>query len=145
MPPTTEPGILLLNPPYGERIAAAGVAGQDAATRAQQRQQARTGGREKAIVATTAEESSSSDFFERLASHWKKNYTGWTAWILSPDMSLPRRMRLQAARRVPMWNGPLECRLFRFDMVSGRLVKDAASGQAGHDAANGSKHGPGSE
>jgi hypothetical protein len=40
-----------------------------------------------------------------------------------------------------MWNGPLECRLFRFDMVSGRLVKDAASGQAGHDAANGSELG----
>jgi putative N6-adenine-specific DNA methylase len=28
-------------------------------------------------------------------------------------------MRLKESRRVPMWNGPIECRLFRFDMVAG--------------------------
>jgi putative N6-adenine-specific DNA methylase len=35
-------------------------------------------------------------------------------------------MRLKESRRVPMWNGPLECRLFKFDMVKGRLAKGAA-------------------
>ena len=44
---------------------------------------------------------------------------GWTAWILSPDMRLPSAMRLKESRRVPMWNGPIECRLFRFDLVAG--------------------------
>ena len=34
-------------------------------------------------------------------------------------MKLPTAMRLKESRRVPMWNGPIECRLFRFDMVSG--------------------------
>ena len=34
MPPTDRPGVMLLNPPYGERIAAAGVAGQSAQVRA---------------------------------------------------------------------------------------------------------------
>ena len=28
-------------------------------------------------------------------------------------------MRLAESRRVPMWNGPIECRLFRFDLVKG--------------------------
>jgi putative N6-adenine-specific DNA methylase len=28
-------------------------------------------------------------------------------------------MRLKESRRVPMWNGPLECRLFKFEMVKG--------------------------
>ena len=64
-----------------------------------------------------------SDFFPRLASHWKRAYTqhpaGWTAWVLSPDMKLPSAMRLKESRRVPMWNGPIECRLFRFDLVAG--------------------------
>jgi putative N6-adenine-specific DNA methylase len=23
---------------------------------------------------------------------------------------------------VPMWNGPIECRLFRFDLVAGRMA-----------------------
>ena len=36
------------------------------------------------------------------------------------------KMRLKETRRVPMWNGPIECRLFRFDMVAGRNRGDAA-------------------
>ena len=59
------------------------------------------------------------DFFSQLATHWKKNYPGWTAWMLTPDLKLPGKMRLKESRRVPMWNGPIECRLFRFDMVAG--------------------------
>ena len=59
------------------------------------------------------------EFFPQLAAHWKKNYAGWTAYVLTPDMKLPTKMRLKESRRVPMWNGPIECRLFRFDMVAG--------------------------
>ena len=87
MPPVPT-GLMLVNPPYGERIETGGVAAQD-------------------------------DFFTQLAAHWKKNYAGWTAFILSPDLKLPGRMRLKESRRMPMWNGPIECRLFRFDMVKG--------------------------
>jgi putative N6-adenine-specific DNA methylase len=35
-------------------------------------------------------------------------------------------MRLKESRRVPMWNGSIECRLFRFDMVKGSLKRPAA-------------------
>jgi putative N6-adenine-specific DNA methylase len=34
-------------------------------------------------------------------------------------MKLPGQMRLKESRRVPLWNGPIECRLFRFDMTAG--------------------------
>jgi len=105
MPPTDEPGVMLVNPPYGERIEAAGVAGRS--QRGRERAQGDDGG----------------DFFNQLASHWKKNYPGWTAWVLTPDLKLPSRMRLKESRRVPMWNGPIECRLFRFDMVRGSARK----------------------
>ncbi|MGV3494967.1 MAG: THUMP domain-containing class I SAM-dependent RNA methyltransferase, partial [Ramlibacter sp.] len=109
MPPAPAPGVLLLNPPYGERIEAGGVAG------------AGRGGRERAQMEEAG------DFFAQLASHWKKNYAGWTAWVLSPDAKLPGRMRLKETRRIPMWNGPIECRLFRFDMVAGSArARDAA-------------------
>ncbi len=101
LPPCETPGIMLLNPPYGERIEVAGVAG------------ANRGGREEAQVEDGGE------FFNRLSAHWKKNYSGWSAWVLSPDLKLPGKMRLKESRRVPMWNGPIECRLFRFDMVKG--------------------------
>jgi len=96
MPPA-ESGVIVLNPPYGERIEVGGVA------RGREDAQTEDGG----------------EFFVQLASHWKKNYAGWTAWVLTPELQLPKRMRLKESRRVPMWNGPIECRLFRFDMVRG--------------------------
>jgi putative N6-adenine-specific DNA methylase len=101
MPPSEVPGVMLVNPPYGERIETAGVAGRTHA------------GRERADVADGGE------FFAQLAAHWKKHYSGWTGWVLTPDLKLPSKMRLKESRRVPMWNGPIECRLFRFDMVRG--------------------------
>ena len=120
MPPCEQPGVMLLNPPYGERIAAAGSAGQNAAERA------RTGtvGRE---LAQTEDGAGSSEFFSQLAAHWKKNYAGWQAWMLTPDLKLPSKMRLKESRRVPMWNGPIECRLFCFDMVRGTARGPRAS------------------
>ena len=108
MPPVEQGGVMLLNPPYGERIEVAGVAGQAA-------------GREAAWM------DNGGDFFSLLASHWKKNYAGWSAWILTPDLKLPSTMRLKESRRVPLWNGPIECRLFRFDLVAGRLPKNTAT------------------
>ena len=144
MPPTTDglAGVMLVNPPYGERIDVAGVAGTTALASAQRRTQfqgqsidefgqpvAEHAGddqprrdrnanpaRERAVTESGEE---ASDFFPQLATHWKKNYAGWTAHILTPDLKLPNKMRLKESRRVPMWNGPIECRLFRFDMVAG--------------------------
>ena len=113
--PEGVPGTLMLNPPYGERI---DVLGKSARPSAEDR--------------ATPE-----DFSPRLAAHWKRAYTaqspGWTAWILSPDMRLPTSMRLKEARRIPMWNGPIECRLFRFDLVAGAMRAQPSAGppQAG--------------
>jgi len=101
-PPPAPRGTLMLNPPYGERLAPKGQGQAPAAAR-----ESFEGG------------GSSAEFFAALAAHWKRDYAGWTAWLLSPDMKLPSLMRLKESRRVPMWNGAIECRLFRFDMVAG--------------------------
>lgn len=97
------PGTLMLNPPYGERIDVAG----------------------KAARPSAQDRDTPEDFFPRLAAHWKRAYTqhraGWTAYVLSPEMKLPSLMRLKETRRIPMWNGPIECRLFRFDLVAGSM------------------------
>ncbi len=127
--PDAMPGTLMVNPPYGERIEVAGKARHGAPALASLTSP-RGGGDALGAArrASPGDEPSSDrdaapDFFSRLASHWKNAYTshpaGWTAWILSPDMRLPNVMRLKESRRVPMWNGPIECRLFRFDLVAG--------------------------
>ncbi|MDH5206652.1 MAG: class I SAM-dependent RNA methyltransferase, partial [Hylemonella sp.] len=117
MPPTETPGVMLVNPPYGERIEAGGFAGAGARGGTP-----RFGARE--LPETQGDEG---DFFSKLAAHWKKNYPGWTAWMLTPDLKLPGKMRLKESRRVPMWNGPLECRLFKFEMVKGS-AREKSSG-----------------
>ncbi|QBK04181.1 class I SAM-dependent RNA methyltransferase [Hylemonella gracilis] len=111
MPPTSQAGVLLLNPPYNERIAVAGIASSGRSGAGDGMRAARE----------TAQTEDGGEFFSRLATHWKKNYAGWTAWVLTPDLKLPGRMRLKETRRVPLWNGPIECRLFRFDLVAGKM------------------------
>jgi putative N6-adenine-specific DNA methylase len=56
------------------------------------------------------------DFGDRM----KESFAGWTAWLLSSDRDLPRQMRLQETRKTVLYNGALECRLFRFEMVAGQ-------------------------
>ena len=123
MPPCETPGVMLLNPPYGERIAAAGVAG--VSSRDRNREPGGMGRSHDKVDLSRAREIAEGDdggeFFAQLASHWKKNYNGWTAWMLTPDLKLPSKMRLKESRRVPMWNGPIECRMFRFDLMKGSV------------------------
>ncbi len=99
--PDGMPGTLMINPPYGERIDVRG----------------------KAARRSADERDAPADFYPRLAAHWKRAYTqapgGWTAWVLSPDLKLPTVLRLKESRRVPLWNGPIECRLFRFELIAG--------------------------
>ena len=58
--------------------------------------------------------------FERgLGEALKKHFAGWQAWILSDNLKLDSGMRLKASRRVPVFNGDIECRWMRFDMVPG--------------------------
>lgn len=49
----------------------------------------------------------------------KQRFSGWDAWMLTSDRNLPRQMRLAEKRKTVLFNGPLECRFFRFELVSG--------------------------
>jgi len=53
------------------------------------------------------------------AANLKRNFGGWTAWLLTADLDLPQQMRLKESRRTVLFNGPLECRFFRFELVTG--------------------------
>ena len=146
MPHSDVPGVMLVNPPYGERIEAAGIAG--AARRARyappteyvspyedvnQQGDAGFDGLPRFGARDIAQTEDGGDFFAQLASHWKKNYPGWTAWMLTPDLKLPSRMRFKESRRVPMWNGPIECRMFRFDLRAGSMRSKPHDAQTAED------------
>jgi len=58
--------------------------------------------------------------------------------MLTSDRHLPGEMHLKEGRKTVLFNGPLECRFFKFDLVAGsnRRVKnrDAASDGTPSDA-----------
>jgi len=71
-------------------------------------------------------------FYPRLGDTLKRRYAGWTAYILSADMQLPKLIGLKASRRTPLYNGALECRLFEYRLVAGGMRRKTpmASGEA---------------
>jgi len=96
-PPAGAPGVLLANPPYGERI-----------------------GEQEELAA----------FYPQLGSALKRHWAGWHCLFFTADLRLPKLIRLQPSRKTPLYNGPLECRLFRFEMVAGSNRKGATPAAA---------------
>lgn len=93
-PPVEKPGMIVTNPPYGERI---GVRGDR----------------------TLPQDDLASQFYAAFSATLKQRFAGWTAWLFTADLGLPKMLRLKESRKTPFFNGALECRLFRFDMVAG--------------------------
>lgn len=61
------------------------------------------------------------DFYGRFGSVLKQRFPGWRVYLLTANLRLPSLLGLAASRRVPLFNGPLECRLMEFRMVAGSM------------------------
>ncbi|RYF05149.1 MAG: class I SAM-dependent RNA methyltransferase, partial [Oxalobacteraceae bacterium] len=60
----------------------------------------------------------------------KQRFAGWTVYLFTADLGVPKMLRLKESRKTPFFNGALECRLFRFDMVAGFNRRDGAKPDA---------------
>ncbi|MEI8162393.1 MAG: THUMP domain-containing protein [Betaproteobacteria bacterium] len=58
-------------------------------------------------------------FYPPLGDALKQRFAGWSCWFLSADMRLPKLIRLQTSRKIPLYNGALECRLYNIEIVAG--------------------------
>jgi putative N6-adenine-specific DNA methylase len=63
--------------------------------------------------------------YRSLGDALKRGATGWTAWLLVGDRTLAAAVGLRAQRRVVLYNGPIECRLLRYDLVAGSWHPDS--------------------
>ncbi|MDR2711438.1 MAG: THUMP domain-containing protein [Burkholderiales bacterium] len=59
--------------------------------------------------------------YPALGTTLKKHFAGWHAWIFSSDSLLPKLIGLKPERRIPLFNGALDCRLYGFKMVKGSM------------------------
>lgn len=57
--------------------------------------------------------------YPQLGSWLKQYYAGWTIGMFTGDREMPRLMRLSPKRKIPLFNGNLDCRLFLLEMVAG--------------------------
>jgi putative N6-adenine-specific DNA methylase len=64
------------------------------------------------------------ELYPKMGETLKRKFAGWNAYFLTNDMRLPKLMRLAPSKRTPLFNGPLECRLFEIKLVAGSNRKD---------------------
>ncbi len=58
-------------------------------------------------------------FYPLLGDCLKRRFTGWTAYLFTGDLRLPKLIGLSPSRRTPLFNGAIECRLYQFKLVTG--------------------------
>ena len=57
--------------------------------------------------------------YPQLGAWLKQHYAGWLAGMFTGDRDMPKFTRLSPKRKIPLYNGNLDCRLFLMDMVKG--------------------------
>jgi len=57
--------------------------------------------------------------YRALGDGLKRHAAGCSAWLLVGDPALAKEIGLRPTRRIPLFNGPIECRLLRYDLYEG--------------------------
>jgi len=76
-------GVLICNPPYGERL---------------------------------GDVQELAGFYKTLGDVFKQRFKGWTAFVLSGNKALAKRVGLRASQRIPVYNGSLACTLLKYEL-----------------------------
>jgi len=87
-------GVLIINPPYGERMDHLGHE-KDA----------------------QAEEINA--FYKTLGDTLKKRWAGWQAWVITSNLEAAKHIKLTPKPRIQLFNGALDCRFMRYEMYEG--------------------------
>jgi len=78
-----KPGVMIVNPPYGERL-----------------------GTDDELPA----------LYKLIGDLMKQRMKGWTGYIFTGNLELAKSVGLRAAKRIPLYNGPIECRLLKYEL-----------------------------
>lgn len=87
--PVSEAGLIVANPPYGERMG-------------------------------TDEKLQS--LYSQLGDTFKRRFSGWDGFIFTGNPELAKWIGLRPSRRIALYNGAIECRLFKYELYRGSLA-----------------------
>lgn len=63
--------------------------------------------------------SDTQDFYKRVGDKLKFSFHGYTAWIISSELRAIKFIGMKPERKIPLFNGPLECRLNKYSIYKG--------------------------
>ncbi len=66
-------------------------------------------------------------FYRRLGDVLKRRWSGYTAWMFTGNLVAAKQVGLRTAARIPLNNGPIECRLLKFPLFSAAPAQDIAA------------------
>lgn len=58
-------------------------------------------------------------FYKQIGDSLKRNYTGYTAWVISSNLLALKNVGLKPSRRIPVFNGALESKFVKFELFRG--------------------------
>lgn len=59
------------------------------------------------------------ELYSKMGDTLKQFYGGSTAWLISSNMQAFKHVGLRPSRKVPLFNGPLECKFQKYEMYAG--------------------------
>lgn len=59
-------------------------------------------------------------FYEEIGNHLKHKCSGSKAWVFSSNIEAMKYIGLKPSKKFVLYNGPLECRFYGFDLYSGK-------------------------
>jgi putative N6-adenine-specific DNA methylase len=59
------------------------------------------------------------EFYKRMGTRLKHFYAGCNAWVISSNFEALKHFGLRPTRKIKLFNGPLECRLHKFELYKG--------------------------
>ncbi len=71
--------------------------------------------------------------YESIGNTLKHNFKGFRCWLITDDAVALKHIGLKPSEKIPVWNGPLECRFVRFDIFEGSY-KDMKAKSAENDS-----------
>ena len=80
-----EPGVVVMNPPYNERIISEDI----------------------------------DLLYKSIGDTLKNNYQGYDAFVFTGNLEAAKNVGLRASRRTPLYNGPIDCRLLKYELYRG--------------------------
>ena len=80
-----EKGVVLINPPYGERIHPENL----------------------------------NQLYKQIGDTFKTNFAGYDAFVFTGNLEAAKNIGLKTSRRIPLYNGPIECRLLKYELYRG--------------------------